>query len=76
MADRVGDLFDAGMAAYTRFWLVRSSPSDLVAAVIDAVEPLIRADERERVAVELESRQGLDNAAWFVRHYGGQDGPT
>jgi hypothetical protein len=30
----------------------------------------VRADERERIAIELEDRQGLSNAAWYVRHYG------
>lgn len=38
------------------------------------IEPLIRADEREKIAQTLESRQGLDNAAWFVRHYGSRAG--
>ena len=63
--NRSGDLFDAGMTAYSRLWLMRTGVTDLVAAVIDAVEPLIRADERVSLRAAAIARIRADERGRF-----------
>jgi hypothetical protein len=62
---------EAGARAFASWWNKEGAPADLTdydaaAAVVDAVEPIIRADERERIFISVRAEAMVGRTSWSV----------